>query len=188
LGVGRPIFDSFAHLSPHRSLQGRSVIAGNDLARGYEARSGLLGPAVVSRLSSYTEQTINYDVADVPPGYDIGEGLILLKPKLNSASHVQIGSADYVSATGTLLYANGEPVNLGVGRIRRDDGKAMKETSFFTNRAGRFAMIGLEPGVSYTITLTSPVQTEVAFEVPQSDEALLRLGEVSIGIMPDEGM
>ena len=188
--LGRPIFDSFAHLSPHRTLEGRSVIAGNDLSRGYEARSGLFGPAVASRLSSYTEQTIQYDVDDVPPGYDIGEGLILLKPKLNSASRIRVGSADFVSATGTLLYSDGTPISLGVGRISREDGGEMKETSFFTNRVGRFAMIGLEPGVSYTVTLTSPVPTEVTFEVPLDDEALLRLGDVytNVAPKPEEGM
>ncbi|WOR14567.1 hypothetical protein RYZ27_12365 [Hyphomonas sp. FCG-A18] len=188
--LGRPIFDSFAHLSPHRSLEGRSVIAGNDLSRGYEARSGMFGPAVASRLSSYTEQTLQYDVDDVPPGYDIGEGLILLKPTLNSASRIQVGSADFVSATGTLLYADGTPISLGVGRIARSDGGAMKETSFFTNRVGRFAMIGLEPGVSYTVTITSPVPTEITFEVPLDDGALLRLGEVTTDAIPEpeEGM
>lgn len=186
-GVGRPIFDSFAVFKPHKTLDGRSVIAGSDLSEGYEGRSGVLGGAVVSQLSSFAPQTLAYDVSNVPAGYDIGDGVVGVVPPLNSGYAVEVGSAGFISATGTLLSVSGAPVPLGVGRVISVDGEELDNSGFFTNRAGRFALIGLEPDTTYRVELSFPSATNFTIKTPDDDEALLRLGDIAVDItLPED--
>lgn len=179
-GIGRRINDSFALLYPHATLDGRSVVAGQSLVNNdYLSKSGPLGAAVNGYLTSYVTQSVQYDVADVPTGYDIGPGVLRVKPPYRSGYALRIGTDAFVSATGTLDGADGKPVTLAGGRIAAADGKGTAQ-SFFTNSIGRFAVQNLRPGVGYRVELFG-MADGFAFTVPADSDGLVDLKTVRLG-------
>lgn len=179
-GVGRRITDSFAVLYPHPTLRGHTVVAGESLARNdYMSESGPLGGAVNGYLNSYTTQSIQYDVKDPPRGYDIGDGVVRVKPPYKSGYALEIGTDAFVSATGTLDQGDGKPLSLAGGRITALDGKDRTSMAFFTNSVGRFAIQNLRPGASYRVELFETGQT-FNFTVPAHSDGLVDLKTVKL--------
>lgn len=184
VAVGRRINDSFAILYPHDTLKGHAVVAGQSIAENdYLSRSGTLGGAVNGYLSSYVAQSIQYDVENPPIGYDVGPGVVRVKPAYRSGYAVQVGTDAYVSATGTLDLPNGQPVSLAGGKIIALDGKDRSSMSFFTNSAGRFAIQNLRPGVRYRVELFGTPQ-RFEFTVPRDTTGLVDLKTVKLAPLP----
>lgn len=179
-GVGRRITDSFGLLYAHPTLNGHSVVAGQSLARNdYMSKSGTFGAAVNGYLTSYTSQSIQYDVEDPPRGYDIGPGVVRVKPPYKSGYAVRVGTEAFVSATGTLLQPDGQPVSLGGGRVWPVGVKDAASTPFFTNSTGRFAIQNLRPGTVYRVELFGSGQT-FEFTVPKETDGLVDLKIVKL--------
>lgn len=188
VGVGRRINDSFFLLHPHPNLKGRSVVAGQSLAQNaYIGRSGALGAALNNFLGSYAVQTVQYDVDDLPTGYDIGTGTFRVRPSYRSGYAARIGTDAFVSATGTLLLANGDPVSLIGGRVSLLDvteGENPQPVPFFTNSIGRFAISSLLPGRRYLVETYGPngtIDRSFDFIVPADTDGLVNLGMVRRG-------
>lgn len=180
-GVGRNIFDSFAIVRPHPSLDS-PVIVGDTLAQGgYVARSGLFGGAVANNLMSYINQSVRHDALDPPPGYDTGTGVTRVFPSYRSGYEIVVGRPDFVSALGRLVDRSGRPIALTSGRIRPVEEPDAKPELFFTNTAGRFAVQNLTPGRRYLVELPS---IERAFEisVPEDSDGLLDLKQVTLSV------
>lgn len=179
-GVGRRINDSFAILYPHESLKGHAVVAGQSLAENlYLSKSGMLGGAVNSYLSSYVLQSVQYDVADPPAGYDVGSGIFRINPPYRSGYALQIGTDAFASATGTAIGPEGKPLSLVGGTVTALDGADAKPIPFFTNSAGRFAIQNLRPGVTYKVDIyNSPATFEIV--VPQDTTGLVDLQTVTV--------
>jgi outer membrane usher protein len=185
VAVGRPISDSFALVYPHKNLKGRKVIVGDSLETGrYVANSGALGPAEANYLGSYVNQTLRYDVIDVPQGYDIGEGIKRLKPTYRSGYAIQVGTDAFVSALGVLMGENGKPIPLTSGRMTDKNGQGSSEP-FFTNSVGRFAAQKLTPGHTYRVELNTTPAVGFEFTVPADNEGLLDLGRITIPVAVD---
>ncbi|WP_326524689.1 hypothetical protein [Sphingomonas sp.] len=181
LAVGRTINDSFALVSPHPTLKGRDVIVGDSLENGrYVSKSGVFGPAMQNLLNSYLNQTVRYDVVDAPLGYDIGDGAKRVRPAYKSGYMIEVGSAAFVSAIGTLHGRDGKPVALISGVLRRSDQNDAEPEPFFTNSVGRFAIARLEPGVTYRVTYTADGPMSFTFTVPPDNNGLLDLGVVGV--------
>ncbi|MGN6374021.1 MAG: hypothetical protein ACTHMG_00540 [Sphingomonas sp.] len=179
-GLGRRISDSFAVLYPHPTLKGHSVVAGQSLAKDdYMSKSGTFGGAVNGYLNSYTLQSIQYDVEDPPRGYDIGSGVVRVKPPYKSGYALEIGTDAFVSATGTLDQYDGKPVSLAGGRVTALDGKSNESMAFFTNSIGRFAVQNLRPGVTYRVDLFGRDQT-FQFSVPKTTTGLVDLKTIKL--------
>ena len=180
-GVGRNIFDSFAIVRPHPSLDS-PVIVGDTLAQGrYVARSGMLGGAVANNLISYINQSVRHDALDPPPGYDTGSGVTRVFPSYRSGYDITVGRADFVSALGRLVDRNQRPISLISGRIRPVDEPEAKPELFFTNTAGRFAVQNLTPGRRYLIELPS-LERSLEISVPEDSEGLLDLQQVTLSV------
>jgi len=180
-GIGRRINDSFVLLHPHPNLGDRSVVAGQSLARNdYIARSGPLGAAVHNYLGSYVRQSVQYDVEDPPLGYDVGEGVLRVRPLYRSGYAYQVGTDAFVSALGTLRLAGGEPVSLAGGRVTVLGEPITDPLPFFTNSVGRFAIANLLPGRRYRVEIYgNPLSFE--FDVPQDTDGLVNLDIVTLG-------
>ncbi|MEE4201596.1 fimbria/pilus outer membrane usher protein [Erythrobacter sp.] len=177
-GVGRPINDSFAVLKPDPAIGDVEVISGHNLFDNrYDARSGTLGAAVQGDIISYAGQSIQYDVAGTEAGIDIGDGIFQVDPPYRSGYAVTVGSAYFISATG-FLKRGAEPFGLSSGLVRSPGDEAFEPQPFFTNSAGRFAIIGLAPGGRYEVTLSSGER--FAFVVPEETTNLYRLGDIVI--------
>jgi outer membrane usher protein len=180
-GLSRRITDSFAIFYPHPTLGDHRIVAGQSLAPGdFISRSGTFGGAVNNYLASYVDQSITYDVENPPPGYDIGPGIYRIRPSYHSGYAIEVGTAAFVSAVGTLIGEDGKPVALAVGTISPLDQPNAAATPFFTNGAGRFAVQNLLPGGKYRVSLA---EGRGSFDVvvPQDSSGLLRLNEIRIG-------
>lgn len=179
-GVGRRINDSFAVLYPHDNLKGHSVVAGQSLVNNdYMSRSGTFGGAVNGYLNSYVDQSIQYDVENAPPGYDVGEGVVRVKPTYHSGYKLKIGTDAFASAMGTLLLPDGKPVSLIGGQVLALDGKDKAPLPFFTNSVGRFAIQNLRPGVAYQVNLGSGA-ARFDFTVPANTKGLVDLQTIKL--------
>jgi outer membrane usher protein len=178
--IGRRINDSFAILYPHRTLRGRSIVAGQSLARNeYTSQSGPLGGALNNFLTSYVTQSVQYDVEDPPTGYDIGAGVVRVRPPYRSGYAIRVGTEAFVSASGTLLLADGKPVALAGGRVIPIDGTG-EPLPFFTNSIGRFAIVNLRPDMRYRVEVYGSGAT-FEFLVPADTTGLVNLGTVRPG-------
>lgn len=183
VAVGRNIYDSFAILYPHQSLEDKPVIVGESFERGnYTSRSGALGPAVSNTLTSYVDQSVRYDVLGVPPGYDIGEGVRRVRPGYKSGYAIQVGSDAFVSALGRMVGNAGKPAALISGRVRLLDDPTAEPELFFTNSVGRFAIQKLIPGKTYRVELFTSPAAGFEFTVPADNEGLLDLKTVAVSV------
>lgn len=178
-GIGRPIQDAFLLARPHHTLRGTDVITGRSLTGGgYEAASGPLGAAVVSRLSSYNTQDVRYDIDTLNAGYDIGTGVARVDPPYRGGYEIIVGNDRFVSAVGFLQLGE-EPAALMAGRITSLDDEGFESQPFFTNSAGRFGVIGLAPGRTYVVRINDSEQ-EFTIEVPKEISGLLKMGTVRV--------
>lgn len=177
-GVGRRISDSFAILYPHDNLRSHQVVAGQSLANNqYISRSGTFGGAVNNFLTSYTIQSVQYDVQDPPVGYDVGPGVVRVRPPYRSGYSLRIGTDAFVSATGTVVLPNREPLSLAGGRVTPMGDPAGASVPFFTNSVGRFAIANLVPGRRYRVEIYGrPNMFE--FDVPRDTSGLVNLNTV----------
>ncbi|MBX3561931.1 MAG: hypothetical protein KF780_08975 [Sphingomonas sp.] len=179
--IGRRISDSFAILTPHPTLRGRSVVAGESVEDNvFISAGGALGGALNNVLSSYVTQSIQYDVRDPPVGYDIGPGVYRVKPAYRSGYHLRIGTDAYVTALGTLFRAPNEAAQLLGGRVVDMSDQNAEPSPFFTNSAGRFAVSGLRPGRRYRVEIYrgGDILPVFEFEVPADNDGLVNLGNV----------
>ncbi|VXC96691.1 hypothetical protein [Sphingomonas sp. AX6] len=182
-GIGRRIPDAFAILHPHPNLDGRSVAAGQSISNNdFLSKSGALGGAVNNFLTSYVTQSIQYDVEDAPVGYDIGPGVVRVRPPYRGGYSVRVGTDAFASATGTLRDTAGKPVSLAGGRIIRLDAPDEEPVPFFTNSAGRFAISNLRAATRYRVELFAQ-QTSFEFDVPADTTGLVDLKMVSVAIV-----
>jgi outer membrane usher protein len=181
VGLGRPIFDSFALFEPHPSLQNARIVV-EPGEQGGLAQSDALGPALLSDLGSYALRTVAYDVPKAPPGYDIGTGSLRLMPSYHSGYRVMVGSDYAMLIVGRLLDADGDPIPLLAGTMTELGVPNGKTITFFTSRDGRFGAQGLRPG-RWRIDMPSSPPQSYAISIPSGSKPLLRVGDLK----PQEG-
>ena len=159
----------------------RSSLATRWRAAIMSARAEPWGRPCKTRSTAFINQSVRYDVIDPPRGYDIGEGVKRVRPAYKSGYVIEVGSAAFVSAIGTLKGRDGLPLKLVSGIMRRTDVADAKEEAFFTNTAGRFAIAKLEPGAEYSVQFPSGGHGAFTFRVPEDNDGLLELGVVELG-------
>lgn len=174
-GIGRRVFDSFALVDSHPSLGGRPVLIRGISSLEESGRSGAFGPAVVP-LGSYYPQEIPYDIEDLPIGYDLGLGVFQVQPRFHNGYTLTVGSDYFVTATGILLNARGEPLNLRSGRAVSLDDPDAPSPEVITNRVGRFAVSGLAAGRWRLTFQGSPALT---YDIVVPADTLFRAGTLS---------
>ncbi len=174
--VGRPITDSFAIVSRHKTLRERPIEV-NARITGPEAVASVFGPALISNLDSYRVQSLNWDVRDLPVGYDLGDTSRSVLPTFRSGSWYQVGSAASYTVVGTALDADGLPVSLAYGEVKATNNKSFPATKTFTNQTGRFAVQNLEPG-RYVVEFAGLSPIWIEFEISEDDPNYLVLGEL----------
>ncbi len=159
LGIGRATDGSYALVSRERSLP-RGPVMVNPSDDGFEARTGLLGAAVVTSLTDYTERPLRTELPAVPIDYGLGETGRIIETGYRSGTAVRIDGERLLYGTGRLLADNspahdsdgdtGDPLALRVFDVFDKDGNRV--TSAFTDEDGRFAVYDLSPG-EYTVSI-----------------------------------
>ncbi|MEM6536613.1 MAG: hypothetical protein AAF668_02655 [Pseudomonadota bacterium] len=176
--IGRPVEQGFAIVSTHESLDDRSVIVGSiaEDDPGF-ARNGLLGPALVPFDRPYIRRAFPIDVENLPSGYDIGGGEFAVVPAARSGFAIQVGSAASNTVLGSLQQPNGEPFALIGGMLRPlKPGKDREESTFFTNRSGRFVAERVAPG-DYEIVYGKVIIGTIS--VPDDSTGLVQVGVIT---------
>ena len=176
VSVGRPIYDSFAIVKPHPSL-GRTDVMVEPSAYGYTANSGALGAATMPGLSSYSERTIAVDVVNAPAGTDIGQGSFKVFPAYRSGYVFEVGSANHVTALGTMLGLDGQLVALVSGTATELKHPDHPPVTLFTNRIGRFGATGLAPG-QWRLEMLDDAKSVYLIDIPADAKGVVRLGEI----------
>ena len=176
VGVGQPVRgNGFAIIEPHASIADKAVTVGS--GEEIRARSDWLGPAVVTDVPAYTNATIPVDVADLPVGYSLGAGAFDTFAPNKAGYRLKVGSAYSVSAYGTLLKSNGEPISLLTGTAQPLDDPSV-QVAIFTNAAGKFGAEGLAPGRWIITMATEDAPTVFELTVPEGSTGLFRTGEL----------
>jgi outer membrane usher protein len=172
--VGRPISDGFAIV--------RSYGGGEDLSievepsqGSYQARSGILGPALFGQVGSYSPRTLTYDVPNASAGLDIGTGSMRMYAPYRAGYVKTVGSDYNVMVIGTLTN-DGQPLALQVG-YAVETGSDGRRVELFTNRQGRFGVSGLRPG-RWRIEMTGTPPIVYELDVPETETGIVRMGEL----------
>jgi outer membrane usher protein len=175
--MGRPIYDSFAIVRPHRGLKGAEVLI-EPTSFGYTAATGLLGAATQPSISSYAERTITIDAPTAPGGADLGQGSFRLFPPYRSGYLLTVGSSYNVTAIGRMLNRDGEPVSLVTGKAIEIANPTREPIGLFTNREGRFGAVGLAPG-RWRVEMLDDQKSVFTIDVPKDAEGVLRVGDLA---------
>lgn len=176
---GRPINDSFLIAKPARGLDDTRVVVGDYLQENrYEAVSGPFGPALQPQLSSFSNQSVRYDLEGRFEVSDVGAGIETVLPPYRSGYRLTVGSDATSSVVGT-LFIDGVPAALVAGSVVQIDDPDFERDVFFTNSVGRFAVVGLRPGRTYEVRI--PTSSVIyRFTTGDRDQPLNRLGDVAV--------
>ncbi len=183
-GIGRRVMSGFALITPHESLQGSPVVVGT--AESPAGRTDWLGPAVVSSGTPYRQSRLTYDAPGAPAGYDLGSAAFDMKAPYKAGYKLMAGSAYTVTATGMLLDAEGQPIQLLAGEAREADKENGRKVELFTNRAGSFGAQGLAPGKWIIEMPTEPGPTRYVFEIPDGVTGLHSAGTLKPAGAPQQ--
>ena len=136
--------------------------------------------ALVPDLVSYNSRLLTFDVDDLPPGYDLGDGAFWLKPGYRRGYVLQIGSDAVFTVIGTLIdNASKQPIPLTSGHAIYLGASPQEPIEFFTNRNGLFAISGLRSG-NYRLELNNTQQQTAVLSIDSQSEVLIRLGELYV--------
>lgn len=177
VSVGRPIYDSFAIVKPHASLKKANVVV-EPSPYGFTANTGSMGEATMPSLSSYSERVVTVDAVGAPAGVDIGQGSFKLFPGYRSGYVLEVGSDYHVTAMGTMLNLDGQPIALVSGKATELAHPDRNPVTLFTNRQGRFGATGLAPG-QWRIEMLDANKSVYLITIPADADGVVRLGEIS---------
>ncbi|MGO3407789.1 fimbria/pilus outer membrane usher protein [Marinomonas sp.] len=175
--VGKTIDDSFAVVDAHPTLGDKTIVLGS-YDDEYRASNKDFDSILINDLSSYSYSSVTVDVNDLAPGYDIGSGVLSFYPSYRSGYGVVVGTEANISVIATLLDENKEPLALQVGTAVCTTDSNKKESTFFTNRSGRFAITGLKPCL-YEVTLKDAKSSSFKIDVKKGEQ-LQRKGEIYV--------
>ncbi len=175
IAIGRPVSDSFAIIRRHGDSDNFSIIV-DPSQESYQARSGVLGPALYGQLGSYSPRTLTYDVPDATAGLDIGTGSVRMLAPYRAGYLVTVGSDYNILVSGRLTIGN-EPLALKAGYATQVGGDG-RRVEFFTNRQGRFGISPLRPG---RWRLEIPGEPPIIYEldIPQAESGIVRIGDLN---------
>ena len=110
--------------------------------------------------------------------------LAQLKPKslessLPSSGVLRSGLPQSAENLASFLEIDGAPADLVSGVITSGDDEGFEPEPFFTNSAGRFGIIGLAPGRSYTVRLNGS-GLSFTVEIPRDNTGLYRMGTIDV--------
>ncbi|MBE8604675.1 fimbrial biogenesis outer membrane usher protein [Vibrio atlanticus] len=179
--IGRPVREAFAIVSKHKSLKENDVAIDPTKDAEY-ARVYLRGDgnAMVPDLVAYNGQVIGYEVDNLPPGYDLGDGAFWVKPGYKQGYQLQIGSDAVLTVIGKLFdRQSNNPISLVAGVAHYLGEAKQLPIDFFTNRNGIFAISGLKPG-KYQLVLDTKGQESVIITLSERSDNLIRLGDVYV--------
>lgn len=176
IAIGAPVRGgAFAILAPHETLANNDITAGSP--EEPRAKADVWGNGLITDLPAYLPASTTIDVADLPLGYSLGSGAFDTYAPYKAGYVFAVGSQNSVTAYGTLLTSNGEPVPLLTGTARLQ-GKDAAPVSVFTNSEGRFGAEGLSPGRWIVEMAANDSVMLYAIDVPDGANGLVKTGNI----------
>lgn len=179
-GWSRPITNSFALVVPRDRWRGQRIGV-NPSGSGYGAVVNGFGPAVIPDLQPYYVSRLRLEALEAPLGYDLGPSEWVVWPSYRSGTLILAGTDATAFARGVLVDANGDPLGLQGGEVVSLSDATWPTQGFFTNRVGRFALMGLSPG-RYEIRLRDRAPLE--FEIAPDQSGLVDLNTLVVQPAP----
>lgn len=177
VAIGRPIYDSFAIVKPHKTLEGTSIQL-DPTPGGHVADTEPFGSALHPSLNSYSERTITIDAPTAEAGADLGTGSFRIVPLYRSGYKLIVGSDYHLTAIGVLVGPDGKPVSLASGTITEAGKDNPIKYEIFTNREGKFGIPNLAPG-EWKLEMYDEFGSTAVIEIPaEPDGNIIRLGSV----------
>lgn len=171
--IGRPISNGFAIVDKHGNLPDSDVAIGGS-QDAQQSSSDMFGPALVSDISPYSPSRVAYDVSNLPVGYDLGAGAFDLHAGYKTGYKLKVGSDYTVTAFGTLMDDEGNPIPLLTGVAYQEGYEDEHKVTIFTNRVGRFGAQGLRPG-RWIIEMATEPKTRFVIDIPEGTVGLIKL-------------
>jgi len=176
---GRPITGAFAIIDlPEEVESGELHIAPSD--NGALAEADMWGPALVSSLPVYTTTTLPLTAHGTPQTYDLGSGAYILRPSYKGGYKLVAGAAGAMAVTGRLIDEHEEPVELAMGKARREGESDRPAVEFFTGRGGTFFIQGLTPG-TWQLYLAGAPEPAFTFSLSKSNQQVIDVGTLQSG-------
>ncbi|WP_306439758.1 fimbria/pilus outer membrane usher protein [Vibrio japonicus] len=179
--VGRPVGDAFAIIEKHASLSGNNIAIDPE-QNSQNARVFLTSnqSILLPDLVAYNGQIVGYDVENLRPGYDLGDGAFWLNPGYKQGFRLKIGSDSVLTVMGTLRYrTTNEPIPLIAGTAWYLGEEEQAPVEFFTSRTGRFALSGVRPG-QYRLALDTNEQQAINITLDEGSDVLIMLGDLYV--------
>jgi outer membrane usher protein len=148
----------------------------NPIEAGHVAASDWLGPAVVPDLSAYSERDIYIEPVGMPVGYDIGSGAYRFEAPYRGGYRIVVGSDYWMTASGKLLRADGQPLTYVAGDAQDLGDAARAPVTFFTSSDGRYAVSGVKPG-RWRLTMATVPPTVYEIEVAAAADGLVTVAD-----------
>ncbi|MBL6991988.1 MAG: hypothetical protein ISR65_19550 [Bacteriovoracaceae bacterium] len=104
-------------------------------------------PAVLASLPNYQFYKVNLDISSLEVGENIKKDELALGPNYKSGHLIAIEVDRQVELLGHLLAPNGKPIRLATGYLQSTGSIQSFKIPFFTNRSGRFLVLGLKSGI-----------------------------------------
>ncbi|WOD41169.1 fimbria/pilus outer membrane usher protein [Nodosilinea sp. E11] len=178
VGWSRPVTNSFVMVVPRDRWRGQ-IIGVNPSQDGYRAVADRLGPAVLPDLQPYYVSRVRLDAPEAPIGYDLGTDDYVVMPSYRSGTVIMAGTEASAFVRGVLVDEAGVPLGLQAGEVVSLTNADWAAQPLFTNRIGRFALLGFTPG-RYEIRLRD--RAPLQFEIAPDQDGLIDLGTLQIGL------
>lgn len=175
--IGRRADRGFVIVSRHPTLKSHPVAIETPFLDTTLARAAFLGPALTPIELPYVPSSFEFDVRNLPLGYDIGDEIIQIQPGAFSGYVVQVGSEAASTVMGVLKTRDARPVTLRGGQLQSRDNADASPVPFFTNRTGRFVAEGVASG-TYDIMLVDEENTIGLLEIAPGEPGVVDVGDV----------
>ncbi|PZO56420.1 MAG: fimbrial biogenesis outer membrane usher protein, partial [Phormidesmis priestleyi] len=176
VGWSRPITNSFVLVVPRDRWRGQTIGV-NPSQEGYGAVVDGFGPAVLPDLQPYYVSRVRLDAPEAPLGYDLGADEYVIMPSYRSGTLIMAGTEASAFVRGVLVDKAGAPLGLQAGEVVSLSDADWVTQTLFTNRNGRFALLGFTSG-RYEIRLRD--RAPVPFEIAPDQAGLIDLGTLTV--------
>ncbi|NJN49440.1 MAG: carboxypeptidase regulatory-like domain-containing protein [Alkalinema sp. RL_2_19] len=110
---------------------------------------------------------------------DLGRASSQLLPGYKTGTLIQVGNDANIFLRGTLQDDQGNPIAYASGSIVSRSDKTWKPLTLFTNKVGRFALLGFKAG-EYTIQLTTPEPQTIPFMIPADTSGVYTIDSLKV--------
>lgn len=176
--IGREALPGFLIAGRHPNISDKKVTARQEGIDTPQAYAGLFGNALVPIRQDYSERSFEFEVNDLPRGYNLENAQANVKTDAFTGYYYRLGSDDNVTVFGELKNAEGEPVALVSGRLVPVDNPE-KNYTFFTNRTGRLVADSLASG-EYELYLTGQNSPFHKISIPKDTVGIYDIGVIQL--------